>query len=56
MGGPINEWKATLDAIASGDLNLGGLITHRYVLDDVGKALEMMRDNKEFFNRVLIEC
>ncbi len=56
VGGPVNEWQVTLDAIASGDLKLNGLITHRFALDEVGTALEMMRDNKEFFNRVMIEC
>jgi L-iditol 2-dehydrogenase len=56
IGGPVNEWQVTLDAIALGSLMVQGLITHRYPLDQVGSALEMMRDSKEFFNRVMIEC
>jgi L-iditol 2-dehydrogenase len=56
VGGPCNEWAETLKAVASGALNLGRLITHRYRLDDLIEALEMMRSGKEFYNRVLIEC
>jgi L-iditol 2-dehydrogenase len=52
---PYNEWAATLQAIADKQLNVADMTTHRYKLDDAMTALEMMRDGKTFFNRVVLE-
>jgi len=48
----INDWKEAVAAMASGTLRCKELITHRYPLSDCNKALEMMRDKKEFFTKV----
>ena len=48
----INDWTATVDAMADGSINYADLITHRYSLDKCNEALEMMRDKKEFFTKV----
>ncbi len=52
--GDTDDWRTTLAAMASGQLNLKPLITHRVVLEDAADALRMMRDNKVFFAKVLV--
>ncbi|PHS15813.1 MAG: galactitol-1-phosphate 5-dehydrogenase [Blastopirellula sp.] len=52
--GDDDDWRTTLEAMASGTLNLKPLITHQVPLADGIKALEMMRDQSEFFAKVLI--
>jgi L-iditol 2-dehydrogenase len=56
IAGAVNEWAFTLEKAASGELKLAELITHRYSLDELPEALAMMREGKEFFNKVVIEC
>ncbi len=51
---PRNEWQLVLDAMASGNLNAKPLITHRVALDGLCGALAMMRDQCEFFNKVML--
>ena len=48
----VNDWKAVADVMAAGDMVFEPLITHRFTLDRCNEALEMMRDKKEFFNKV----
>lgn len=50
----INDWTATVDAMSSGLVEYEKLITHLVPLDNAVEALEMMRDNKEFYNKVTI--
>ena len=50
----INDWEATIAAMADGSIQYEGLITHRYPLAQVNEALEMMRDKKEFFTKVML--
>ena len=50
----INDWEATIAAMADGSIKYEGLITHRYPLSAVNEALEMMRDKKEFFTKVML--
>jgi L-iditol 2-dehydrogenase len=54
MYGDDDDWRSTLAAMASGKLDLGPLITHRVPLSGGIAALEMMRDNSEFFTKVLL--
>lgn len=51
---PLNEWQASIEAIAKGKILVEPLITHRYKVDDVDKAFKMIEDKKEFFNKILI--
>lgn len=52
--GDDDDWRTSLEAMAGGVLNLLPLITHRTPLSQGISALEMMRDQSEFFAKVLI--
>lgn len=51
---PRNEWRLALDAMASGQLNVKPLITHRVSFDALPDALVMMRDKNAFHNKVML--
>ncbi len=53
--GNDDDWRATLNAMSNKQLNLLPLITHRVSLDAAFDALKMMRANKEYFAKVLIQ-
>ena len=50
---PKNDWKLSLRAMETGKINVKPFITHRFPLDKGAEALEMMRDKKEFYNKVM---
>ena len=50
----VNDWKAALEAMASGALNAKALITHTYPLEETRAAFDLMGDRKDFFNKVMI--
>ena len=52
--GDDDDWRTTLEAMASGALQLKPLITHTVPLSEGIKALEMMRDQSEFYAKVLL--
>ena len=52
--GDDDDWHAVLDAVAAGKIQLEPLISHRVPLDGALDALVMMRDQSEFFSKVLI--
>ena len=52
--GNDDDWHTTLEAMASKKIDLLPLVTHRVALADSFAALEMMRDTREFFSKVLI--
>jgi L-iditol 2-dehydrogenase len=52
--GDDDDWRTVLAAMSSGALNLKPLITHRVPLAKGVDALKMMRDQSEFFAKVLI--
>ncbi len=51
---PVNEWRVVLGMLAGRRLDLSSLISHRLPLAQGVKALEMMRSQREFYNRVLL--
>jgi L-iditol 2-dehydrogenase len=53
--GNHHDWGDALSAMASRQLDLLPLITHRVTLGNSIAALEMMRDRSEFFSKVLIQ-
>ena len=53
--GKDDDWRASLAAMANGALNLKPLISHRVLLADEIAALQMMKDGKEFYSKVLIQ-
>ena len=54
VSGDGDDWHTTLEAMASGTIDLAPLVTHRVPLGDSFGALEMMRDGAEFFSKVLV--
>jgi L-iditol 2-dehydrogenase len=53
--GNHDDWHTALRAAASGAIDLDSLVTHRVGLDQAFEALVMMRDQSEFFAKVLIQ-
>jgi len=51
---PINEWTASIKAIADGNIRVEPVITHHFPLDAVDKAFKMVEDKNEFFNKIII--
>lgn len=52
--GNDDDWRTVLAAMADGTLGLKPLITHRVPLARAFDALTMMKDNTEFFGKVLV--
>lgn len=50
---PKNDWKLAISEMDSGKINVKPFITHKVSIDDCVKTLEMMRDKKEFYNKVM---
>ncbi|MBC7958468.1 MAG: galactitol-1-phosphate 5-dehydrogenase, partial [Vallitaleaceae bacterium] len=48
-----NDWEIALNTMSSGRLDVKKFITHEFLLKDGLKALAMVRDKKEFSNRVI---
>jgi len=53
--GNNDDWRAVLSSASSGKLDLDSLVTHRVSLDESFDALVMMRDQSEFFAKVLVK-
>lgn len=51
---PRNEWKLALACMASGELDVKPLITHRTDLEGLWDHLVMMRDHSAFFSKVML--
>jgi L-iditol 2-dehydrogenase len=51
---PKNEWKVTAAALASGELDLKPLITHRVPIENLKDAFDMVHEKKEFYCKVLM--
>ncbi|MGD0092777.1 MAG: zinc-binding dehydrogenase, partial [Planctomycetota bacterium] len=51
----LDDWRAALGAVASGALQLQPLVTHKLPLDRAFAGLQMMRDQTEFFAKVLVQ-
>jgi len=52
---PHNDWELALRALAEARIIVEPLITHRFPLKEIHRALEMMRSGKEYYCKVLIE-
>lgn len=50
---PKNEWRTALQFMSLGALDLKPLITHKFKLDQVNDAFDMMYNRREFFNKVM---
>ena len=48
----VNDWSATIAAMASGEIKYEELITHRFPLSECNRALDMMHERREFYTKV----
>jgi L-iditol 2-dehydrogenase len=49
-----DDWQTALQAMADGKLVVAPLVTHRYPLERLPEALQMMAEGREFHNKVMI--
>lgn len=50
-----NDWRESIKALSDGIINVKPLITHRFSIDKVNEAFEMMNNRTEFFNKVMLK-
>ena len=50
----INDWQESVDAIAAGKLHPETLITHKFTIESSPSAFEMIKEGKEFYNKILL--
>ena len=50
-----NDWREAIDAMGKGIITPEALITHKFGLEDYREAFELMRDRKEFYQKVMLE-
>lgn len=48
-----NDWRTAIEAIASHRIDVRPLISHRFHLREADRAFGIMRERKEFFNKVM---
>lgn len=48
-----NDWTVSIQAMENGKLDVKPLISHRFNFSDYNRAFNVMRDRKEFFNKVM---
>lgn len=49
-----DDWHQVAEHVVKGDLKLKNLITHNFAFEELEKGLEIMRDKKEFYNKIMI--
>lgn len=52
---PIHEWQVSIDNIYNGKIKPQPVISHRFALENINAAFDMIRERKEFFNKILID-
>ncbi len=50
-----NDWRASVAALANREIDVSNLITHKFKLEEYKEAFSLMRERKEFFNKVMFE-
>ncbi|HCX64334.1 MAG TPA: galactitol-1-phosphate 5-dehydrogenase [Eubacteriaceae bacterium] len=51
---PMNEWQTGIDYLYSGKVKIDHLVSHRFDLDHVKEAFDVVKTRENFFNKVLI--
>ena len=49
-----SDWNMVVNALSNGTINAEKLITHRFTLADMDKGLAIMKNNSEFFAKVMV--
>ncbi|MCS7261752.1 MAG: zinc-binding dehydrogenase, partial [Anaerolineae bacterium] len=52
--GNDDDWRAVLDGVARGTIALRPLITHQVPLREAPHVLQMMKEGREFYSKVLV--
>lgn len=52
---PGREWTSAIDLIKTGKVDVVSFISHRFGVDEVAKAFDMILSKKEVYNKVLIK-
>jgi L-iditol 2-dehydrogenase len=52
---PIHEWLVSIENIYNGHIKIDPVITHRFSVQDIKAAFDMIRERKEHFNKILIK-
>ena len=55
FGEAQNDWREAIRAMSEGIITPEKLITHRLPMDEYMSAFELMRDRKEFYQKVMLE-
>ena len=48
-----NDWTKSIEAMSGVSINAAPLISHRFKLSDNMKAFDLMKDRKEYYNKVM---
>ena len=51
-----NDWTTAINALTSGNIDVKNLITHRFNLEHMNQGLQIMKDKKEFYSKIIINC
>ncbi len=51
---PKSDWNIVVNCISSGQIDVKKLITHKFTLEDMDKGLNIMKDNTEFFAKIMV--
>ena len=51
---PQSDWNIVVNAMSSGAVKVKPLITHKFSLEDMDKGLEIMKEGKEFYSKVMV--
>lgn len=54
-GSVKNDWSVSINAMADGTIRADKLITHRFTLETMHKGLDIMKNSKEFYKKIMIE-
>ena len=49
-----SDWHMVVSAMANGSIDVKKLITHQFSLADMDKGLDIMKNNTEFFAKILV--
>lgn len=50
----VNDWTESVAAIAEGKISPEALVTHRFTIEGSTEAFEMIKEGKEFYNKILL--
>lgn len=54
FGSVENDWIESLKSMSEGIIDVKPLITHKFPLSDCNKALEIMKNKTEFYNKIIL--